>query len=263
MLSKKAQIVADHVTDLENTELLRISWISFREFLLAHRRFPIIAITGQSWVGKTTFTDIFIESLNERLKSDFELTPPTVKKLTELPQMSPYLPIIRASSDWLSDQILWEKNQELFRVLDVAILSKASLESKNAVIVMDFSIIQVLVYALMKIKGKAGADFIQIFNDSFKDIPKPDFLVHISAKTETVLGRLQSRGTFIDDQIQKHTEELHGYYSKDWRDMLTEYYEDIPIIRVETDSLDLVDNASDKILATRDAVNETIARIAA
>lgn len=45
--------------------------------------------------------------------------------------------------------------------------------------------------------------------------------------------------------------------------MLTEYYEDIPIIRVETDSLDLVHNASDKILATRDAVNEAIARIAA
>lgn len=99
--------------------------------------------------------------------------------------------------------------------MDVAILSKASLESKNAVIVMDFSIIQVLVYALMKIKGKAGADFVQAFNDSFKDIPKPDFLVHISAKPETVLSRLQSRGTFIDDQIQKHTEELHSYYSKD------------------------------------------------
>ncbi len=137
-----------------------------------------------------------------------------VKKLTELPQMSPYLPIIKASSDGLSDQTLWEKNQELFRVLDEAILTKASLESKDSVIVMDFSIIQVLVYAHMKIKGTAGKDFIQTFNESFGNLPKPDFLVHITAEPETVLGRLQSRGSFIDDQIQKHTEELHGYYSE-------------------------------------------------
>ena len=107
--------------------------------------------------------------------------------------MSPYLPIIKASSDGLSDQALWEKNQELFRVLDEAILHTASLESKNAVIVMDFSIIQVLVYALMKIKGKTGARFLRTFNESFKSIPKPDFLVHITAEPETVLNRLQSR----------------------------------------------------------------------
>lgn len=152
MLSKKAQAVADHVSDLENIQLTKISGISFREFLLKHKRFPIIAITGQSGVGKTTFTEIFEESLKERLRLDFPLIPPGVKKLTELPQMSPYLPIIKASSDGLSDQTLWEKNQELFRVLDEAILTKATLESKDSVIVMDFSILQVLVYAHMKIK---------------------------------------------------------------------------------------------------------------
>lgn len=171
--------------------------------------------------------------------------------------------MIKASSDDLSDQVLWEKNQELFRVLDEAILSKASLESKNSVIVMDFSIIQVLVYACMKIKGRAGIDFIKTFEKSFSALPKPDFLVHVSALPKTVLGRLQSRGTFIDDQIQKHTEELHSYYSTEGRDLLGEYYEGIPIIRVETDNLDLVHDSEDKILATREAVNETLARIAA
>ncbi len=126
--------------------------------------------------------------------------------------MSPYLPIIKASADGLSDQALWERNQELFRVLDEAIIHKASLESKNSVIVMDFSIIQVLVYAHMKIKGIAGKDFIKTFDTSFGHIPKPDFLIHISALPETVLKRLQSRGTFIDDQLQEHTETLHNYY---------------------------------------------------
>ena len=107
--------------------------------------------------------------------------------------MSPYLPIIKASSDNLSDQVLWEKNQELFRVLDEAILSKASLQSKDSVVVMDFSIVQVLVYALLKIEGKSGIDFLHTFNTSFKNLPKPDFLVHITAEPEVVLSRLQSR----------------------------------------------------------------------
>lgn len=177
--------------------------------------------------------------------------------------MSPYLPIIKASSDSLSDQILWEKNQELFRVLDEAIIHKASLESKNSVVVMDFSIIQVLVYALMKIKGKQWVDFAYTFKESFKNIPKPDFLIHISALPDTVLKRLESRGTFIDDQIQQHTEELHDYYSPNGKDMLSEYYEGIPIIRIETDSLDLLNNTEDKIIATKDAVEETLGRIAA
>lgn len=143
--------MADYVSDIESLDLLKIQGVSFREFLLAHRRFPIIAITGQSGVGKTTVANIFIDSLAERLKSDFPVSPPNVKMLTELPQMSPYLPVIKASSDGLSDQALWEKNQELFRVLDEAIIHKAFLESKNSVVIMDFSIIQVLIYALIKI----------------------------------------------------------------------------------------------------------------
>lgn len=48
MLSKKVQAVVDYVSDLENIQLLKISGVSFREFLLEHRRFPVIAITGQS-----------------------------------------------------------------------------------------------------------------------------------------------------------------------------------------------------------------------
>jgi len=45
--------------------------------------------------------------------------------------------------------------------------------------------------------------------------------------------------------------------------MLGEYYKDTPIIRVHTDTLDLVNNTGDKALATKEAVNETLARMAA
>ena len=48
MLSNKAIAAAEYVTGVENMPLLQISGVSFREFLLAHRRVPIIAITGQA-----------------------------------------------------------------------------------------------------------------------------------------------------------------------------------------------------------------------
>lgn len=177
--------------------------------------------------------------------------------------MSPYLPIIKATSDGLSDQTLWEKNQELFRSLDEAIVTRAFLESQNSVVVMDFAIVQVLVYAHIKIHGKSGKKFARGFDESFAKLPKPDFVVHVGAKPETVLGRLERRGSYIDKEIVSITDRLHSFYDKNRRDILGEYYEGVPVIRVETDELDLVGNAADKTAATRRAVEETLLKMAA
>lgn len=261
MLSTNIQSVINYVSGIEAMEPLTLSGVSFYDFLLTHKRFPIIAITGQSGVGKTTFTDILCHRLIEQLDSSFMwISPPSVQKYTGLPQMSPYLPIIKASSDWLTDQILWQKNQDLFRILDEAILSRAFIESKNSVIVMDFSIIQVLVYAQLKIKWKVQSDFTKIFNQSFKTIPKPDFLIHITANSDTILNRIQSRGTFIDDQIQRMTEDLHHFYDINGRDILSGYYEGIPVIRVDTDGLDLIHNPDHQLVATSRIIQDIVTR---
>ena len=151
-LSSKQTAAAKYAGSIEHSKPLRLSGLTFREFLMAHRRYPVIAVTGQSGVGKTTFTNLLIERIEKETGADSKLAPVGVKKLTELPEMSPYLPIIKATSDGMADQTLWEKNQEYFRVLDEGVLTHAFLESRNSVIVMDFSIVQVLVYALIKVK---------------------------------------------------------------------------------------------------------------
>lgn len=263
MNSPKQLAAAEHVAALETVKPLSLKGISFREFLLAHRRYPVIAVTGQSGVGKTTFVNLLIAHIEEALKNDSSLEAPTVKKLTELPQMSPYLPIIKATSDGLADQTLWEKNQELFRALDEAIVTRAFLDSKDSVIVMDFAIVQVLVYAHLKIRGAAGKKFARDFDASFLKLPKPDFVVHVSAKPETVLGRLERRGSYIDSEIVSITDKLHAFYDKTRRDILGEYYDGVPVIRVETDELDLVNDATAKTVATQRAVEETLLRMAA
>jgi deoxyadenosine/deoxycytidine kinase len=240
-----------------------LSGLTLREFLLAHRRYPVIAVTGQSGVGKTTFTNLLIRHLEEAVKGDGSMEPPAVKKLTELPQMSPYLPIIKATSDGMADRTLWEKNQNLFRSLDEAIVTRAFLDSKDSVIVMDFSIVQVLVYAHLKLQGQTRKKFAKDFDRSFADLPKPDFLVHVSAKPETVLTRLEGRGSYIDREIEDITYELHRYYAESGRDILAEYYEGVPVLRVETDELDLVNDDIAKVSATESAVRETVARLAA
>lgn len=263
MTSPKQLAAAEHVAALERIQPLKLSGISFRDFLLEHRRYPVIAVTGQSGVGKTTFTNLLISHLEEVVKNDGSLQPPSVKKLTELPQMSPYLPIIKATSDGLADQTLWEKNQELFRALDEAIVTRAFLESKDSVVVMDFAIVQVLVYAHLKIHGKSGKKFARDFDASFAKLPKPDFVVHVGAKPETVLGRLERRGSYIDGEIISITDQLHAFYDQNRRDILGQYYDGVPVIRVATDELDLVNDATAQTAATRRAVEEALLRMAA
>lgn len=48
MFSPKQSAAADHVGAIESVKPLSLKGVSFREFLLAHRRYPVIAVTGQS-----------------------------------------------------------------------------------------------------------------------------------------------------------------------------------------------------------------------
>lgn len=126
------------------------------------------------------------------LKKNFP-NPPAIRKLTELPQLSPYLNIIKANADSMADPTLWEKNQRLFLTNDVAIMDQSAISSKNSVVVMDFSILQVLVYASIKLQGRVGKDFKKEFDKAFATLPKPDVIVRLRASKETVLKRLSGR----------------------------------------------------------------------
>ncbi len=263
MSTLKQRAAADHVGAIESLRPMKLSGLSFREFLLAHRRYPVIAVTGQSGVGKTTFTDLLVRRLAEAAEADAFVRPVAVKTLTELPYMSPYLPIIKASSDAMADGTLWQKNQELFKSLDESVVTRAFLEAKDSIVVMDFSIVQVLVYARMKISGRSGVKFAKDFDASFATLPKPDFLVHVSAEPETVLSRLERRGSYIDSEIEGMTRDLHAYYAPNRRDILGEYYDGIPVIRIETDDLDLVGDSAAQSAATRQAVEMAVSRMAA
>ena len=76
-------------------------------------------------------------------------------------------------------------------------------------------------------------------------------------------SRLERRGSYIDGEIVSITDKLHAFYDKNRRDILGEYYDGVPVIRVETDELDLVNDATAKTLATSRAVEETLFRMAA
>ncbi len=261
--SPKAQAVVNHVDSISQIELIPLSNVSFEQFLLDHKRYPIVAITGQSGVGKTTFTNLFIEHLKKALVQESQrMIPPTIQKLVELPQMSPYLAAIKASSNGLGQEV-WEKNQELFRVLDESIVTNAMFQAKNSIVVMDFSIVQVLVFAYLKIHGKAGKKFTGEFNTMFKRLPKPDFIVKIQADSDRVLSRIESRGTYIDQQLETVTRELSSYYNTKGRDIIGEYYRNTPIISIDTTNIDLREDTAAQSDATRQAVNDVIARIAA
>ena len=48
IITSKQLAAAEHVAALETVKPLSLKGISFRDFLLEHRRYPVIAVTGQS-----------------------------------------------------------------------------------------------------------------------------------------------------------------------------------------------------------------------
>lgn len=247
------------LNDIAESAPMPLGKIDLQEFLRRHHRYPVIAVTGQSGAGKSTFTKILAKRLREvlsRCQKQEGLSVPGVKVYTELPQLSPYLPIIKATRAALQGQEIWVRNQELFLHLDSAIVTQAALEAKNSVVVLDFAITQVLVYGDMTIKGSEGRQFKQRFKRAFGSLPKPDLLVQIGASPQTVLNRLQKRGTYIDDELENLTETLYGYYQSSG--LMEEYYSDVHRHTVHTDKLDLPENEEDAKLATDPVLRDTM-----
>lgn len=180
------------VVPLKNTTL--------KEFLHLQKRYPVIAITGPAWVWKSTITKELASYLWATI-------------FTEIPEYNPFLKILRETKGRVDDLTLWANNQNYFLATDVAEITRAFIQSKNTPIVFDFALTQPFIYADMKLHGNILQTFNDMYHAQFESLPKPDIVIEVWADNETILKRLQSRGTHIDEFVQKMVEQLNWYYT--------------------------------------------------
>ncbi len=180
-----------------------------QDFLLLQKRYPVIAITGPAWVGKSTITRELAQYL-------WAVT------FTELPENNPFLQVLKATSWKVNDVTLWTNNQNYFLATDVAEITKAFIQAKNLPIVFDFALTQPFIFSDINLKWTYLQAFNEMYRLQFASLPKPDIVIEVGAEDETIIQRLQSRWKHIDEFVIKMVEKINGYY-KSW--IVQENYE--------------------------------------
>lgn len=191
---------------------LSLNWavnVSLMEFLKEHKRFPIIAITWPAWAWKSTF----VSFLKDNLKAEV---------LREKPEENPFLWIIKETK-WKVDEWVYYANQSLFLATDTAEITKWFKMAKNSPVIFDFGIQQPFVFSDMNLSWSNLRTFNENFHLSNSILPKPDMVIEIRVKNETLTRRLSGRWTHIDDQLIKRAESLNWYYRGFW--IVKEFYE--------------------------------------
>lgn len=191
-----------HLNEFTQSIIIPEIDMTLRNFLIAQKRFPVIAVTGPAWVWKSTITHLLAHYL-------------WAKIYTELPELNPFLKIIKETSGKVNDTMLWLNNQNFFLATDVGEISKAFIESRHKPIVFDFALTQTFLYADIKLNWNTLKTFNDMYHEQFKTLPKPDIVIEVQASDTTIISRLENRGKYIDDFIIKMTQKLNWYY-KNW-----------------------------------------------
>lgn len=175
--------------------------MTLREFLTYFKRYPVIALTWPAGAGKTTLT----RALQNYLSASV---------FTEVTQDNPFLKIIQETGWKVNDITLWTNNQNYFLATDVWEITKGFLQAQKNPVIFDFALTQPFIYADIKLHGNALKSFNAMFEEQFSSLPKPDIIIEIQVCDDTLIQRIQNRGTFIDEHIIQMVWELNSYYKK-------------------------------------------------
>lgn len=199
---------------------------------------PFITVEGPIGVGKTSLSKAISEHYQYQL-------------LREIVDENPFL------GKFYEDIEEWSFQTEMFflcnRYKQLEDINEYYL-SKQKPVVADYHIFKNLIFAKRTLKEAQYEKYIQIYNILTSDMPRPNFIVYLTASLETLLNRIAMRGREIEKKIEPaYLEQLSADYDLAM-DQLEKTHPETPIIRLDGDKLDFVRRPEDltKILAMLD-----------
>jgi len=187
-------------------------------------QFRYIVIEGPIGVGKT--------SLANKLADEFE-----TELLLEKPEENPFLASFYQNPKQyaLSTQLhfLLQRAQQVqdFRQTDMF----------RGSYIADFMVDKDRLFAQMTLDKDELALYEQIYTHLTLDAPRPDLVIYLQAPLETLRQRITQRGIGYEQQIRDdYLLRLSESYTRFFYD-----YDDSALLTVNTQSIDLINNADD------------------
>ncbi len=183
-----------------------------------------IAIEGPIGVGKT--------SLAKLLAKEFD-----AQTILETSKENPFLSEFYADRKRMAFQTQiffllsrYRQQQELFQQ-----------ELFNKTTIIDYIFARDRIFAYLNLDDNELALYEQIYSLLHERIPKPDLVIYLSASTDTLLERIESRGRDFEKNISKdYMEELSQAFNRFFF-----HYSETPLLVINTSEIDFVKNPGD------------------
>ncbi|MEK7841907.1 MAG: deoxynucleoside kinase [Deltaproteobacteria bacterium] len=111
----------------------------------------------------------------------------------------------------------------------------------NSTIVADYLFAKDKIFAYLNLDENELALYEQIYRLLDARIPKPDLVIYIQARTETLIERIKKRNKVYEKDIEEdYIERLVDAYNRYFF-----YYTDTPLLVVDTSDIDFVNSRDD------------------
>ncbi|SHG71747.1 deoxynucleoside kinase [Ornithinibacillus halophilus] len=190
---------------------------------------PFIAIEGPIGIGKT--------SLAKELSHQFDY-----HLLKEIVEENPFL------GKFYDDIDEWSFQTEMFflcnRFKQLEDIEKKYL-NLNKPVVADYHISKNMIFAKRTLQDDKFDKYEQIYQILTKDMPVPNMMIYLNASLDTILKRIRLRGREIEQNIKAS---YLAQLSQDYEAYMNDFeilHPNIPVIRINGDELDFVQNKTD------------------
>jgi len=194
----------------------------------AVERGAFLAVAGNLGVGKTTLVELVTRA------SGFE-------PHYELAEENPYL------ARFYHDMRAWGFHSQLFFLVKRAeqhrrLASSAATAVQDRTIYEDAEIWARNLYERGQISDEDYRLYSDLYEELCRGLPPPDLVLYLAASTETLKQRIAIRGRSFEAGIEtSYVERLNERY-EEW----AAAFDRCPLIRLETDEIDLLHSAQDR-----------------
>lgn len=190
---------------------------------------PFIAVEGPIGVGKTSLSKAIADTQQ-------------FHQLKEIVDENPFL------NKFYDNIEEWSFQTEMFflcnRYKQLSDLKNQILIDKQPV-VADYHIFKNLIFAKRTLRPREYVKYEEIYKILTKDMPVPNVIVYLHASLETLMKRIAIRGREFEKNIDPaYLQQL----LEDYNTFITHFesaHPEIPVIRVNGDVLDFVNNEKD------------------